>query len=53
MMLSHDVSKVNSFIISKGLMNSFNEMFPLAHLPECTGRRLPSLFRVRVIEHLN
>ena len=29
-MLKYDDQKVNSSIVSKGVMNSFNEMFPLA-----------------------
>ena len=32
MMLSHDVQKVNSSIISKGAMNNFKETFPLARM---------------------
>ena len=31
-MLSHNYQKVNSSIVSKGVMNSFNEMFPLARM---------------------
>ena len=32
MMLSHDLSKVNSFIVSKGAMKNFKEMFPPAKM---------------------